>query len=232
MIAISSGLFFIVRCAYVILEPLLSTQVSLKKEWLRTLPPEDHVWISKALFTDSGRLKSQLQMWWYPPQPALVYSRPPATPNAFFHHRFFLWMPYRMWAVPFVCSQPGCERCQLSSCGLYKTVRRVIDQVDDYYMGTEYLECGKCHRKAPAWSLEILDQLDAAHRSHFPAVLSYHLALDKWIVAELRDRSLGNSSTRVHRRLEELHKTQYLEKMLQWVYVEMKCYMSTLKFKS
>ena len=99
--------------------------MALRKEWLKTLPAQDHVWVANGLFTESGRLKSQLQMWWHPAQLALVYSQPPAKPNVFFHHRFFLWMPYRMLAYPFVCSQPGCDRCQLSSCGLYKTVRRV-----------------------------------------------------------------------------------------------------------
>ncbi|RUS74336.1 hypothetical protein EGW08_017906 [Elysia chlorotica] len=132
----------------------------MRKEWLKTLPDEDHVWVSKALFTDSGKLKRDLRsMWYHPPQPAAVYSRPPgppATPSV-----FFLWMPYPIWGYlfyPFECSQPGCARRQLHSCGLYKTVRRVIDQVDDYYMGTEYLECGRCH-KSPGWSLELLDQL-------------------------------------------------------------------------
>ena len=165
---------------------------------------------------------SQLQMWWHPPQPAFVYSQPPATPNVFFHHRLFLWMPYRILAFPFLCSQPGCDRRQLSSCGLYKTVRRVIDQVDDYYMGMEYLECGKCHRKVPAWSQEILDQLDICNRLRFPAVLSYHLALDQRVVAELRDRSLDNSATRLYGKLSELHYHDYMERVLKWVYVKLK----------
>ncbi|KAK3731260.1 hypothetical protein RRG08_025803 [Elysia crispata] len=155
-------------------------------------------------------------MWWHPPQPAFVYSQPPATPNVFFHHRLFLWMPYRILAFPFLCSQPGCDRRQLSSCGLYKTVRRVIDQVDDYYMGMEYLECGKCHRKVPAWSQEILDQLDICNRLRFPAVLSYHLALDQRVVAELRDRSLDNSATRLYGKLSELHYHDYMERVLNY----------------
>ncbi|KAK3787958.1 hypothetical protein RRG08_008975 [Elysia crispata] len=141
---------------------------------------------ANALFTESGRLKNQLQMWWHPPQPALVYSQPPATPNVFFHRQFFLWMPYRMLAFPFLCCQPGCDWRQLS-CGHYKTApRRVIDQVDDYYMGTEYLEC---------------------------AVLSYHLALDRRVVSELRDRSLGNSDTTLYRKLSELHYHDYMERV-------------------
>ncbi|GFO37241.1 hypothetical protein PoB_006374600 [Plakobranchus ocellatus] len=92
---------------------------------------------------------------------------------------------------------PECRRQQLASCGLYKTVRRVIDLSVDYYMGAEYLECGKCHKKLPSWSMDILGQLDPAHRSSFPAVLTYHFALDKRVVAFLKDRSLGNSSTQL-----------------------------------
>ena len=83
----------------------------------------DHVWVANALFTESGRLKSQLQMWWHPPQPALVYSQPPATPNVFFHHRFFLWMPYRMLAYPFVCSQLRSRGRQVSLASVELTAK-------------------------------------------------------------------------------------------------------------
>ncbi|GFO32833.1 kelch-like protein 7 [Plakobranchus ocellatus] len=191
-----------------------STPVTLRKDWRKSLPAEDHLWVSKAIFQDSGRLKDQLQMWYYPPQPAAVYSQPPASANVFFTHRFFLWMPYRIWGTRFHCSKPECRRQQLASCGLYKTVRRVIDLSDDYYMGAEYLECGKCHKKLPSWSMDILGQLDPAHRSYFPAVLTYHLALDKRVVALLRDRSLGNSSTQLARKLQEIHTQDYLERKL------------------
>ena len=155
----------------------------LRKEWLKTLPAEDRVCEANVLFKHSGRLKSQLQV--YPPKPVLIYSQPLATSNVFFHHRFFLWMSYRMLAFPFMCSQPGCERRQLSSCGLYKTVRHFIDHVDYYYHGNR-----KCHMKVAARSREILDQLDPCNRRQFPGVLSYHLALDRRVVAELRHRSL------------------------------------------
>ena len=83
----------------------------------------------------------------YPPKPALFS-------NMFFHHRFSLWMPYHMLAFLFLCSQTGYERRQLST-----KLHCVSYQVDDYFMGTEYLACGKCHRKVPAWSLEILDKM-------------------------------------------------------------------------
>ncbi|KAK3726795.1 hypothetical protein RRG08_058447 [Elysia crispata] len=145
-----------------------------------------------------------------------ILCRPNPCLKLFLHDPtgFFLGMPYCMLAFPFLCSQRGCEQNQFSSCGLHKTVCWVIDQVDDYYMGTEYLECGKCIRKVAAWSWEILDQLDPCIRMHFPAVLSYHLALDRRFVAELHGRSLGNKSTKVYRKLKELHSTVYLERVL------------------
>ncbi|KAK3787956.1 hypothetical protein RRG08_008973 [Elysia crispata] len=188
-------------------------ETSLWKRAAEERVAENTASTANALFTESGRLKNQLQMWWHPPQPALVYSQSQATPNVFFHHQFFLWMPYRMLAFPFLCCQPGCDWRQLS-CGHYKTApRRVIDQVDDYYMGTEYLECGKCHRKVPAWSQEILDQLDICNPLRFPAVLSYHLALDRRVVAELRDGSLSNSDTTLYRKLSELYYHDYMERV-------------------
>ncbi|GFR95714.1 hypothetical protein ElyMa_000951600 [Elysia marginata] len=196
-----------------------ATKVPLRKEWFKTLPPEDHIWLSKSIFQESGKLKSQLQMWYHPPQIPLVFSQPPASPNLFFHHRFFLWMPYRMWNARFLCSQPGCEGQQLNSYGLYRTVRRIIDRVDDYYMGTEYLECGKCHKKSPAWNQAILRQLDPAQRLMFPAVLSYKLALDSSIVDEMRDRALGNTPTMLQRKLQEAHYKKYVATVIRspWV---------------
>ncbi|GFS07738.1 hypothetical protein ElyMa_006576100 [Elysia marginata] len=111
-----------------------TTKVLLPKEWFKTLPSEDHVWLSKSIFDEGGKLRSQLQMWYHPPQIPLVFSQPPVSPNLFFHHRSFLWMPYRMWNARFLCCQPGCEGQRLNSCGIYRAVRRVIDRVDDYYI--------------------------------------------------------------------------------------------------
>ncbi|GFR76584.1 hypothetical protein ElyMa_005803700 [Elysia marginata] len=79
-----------------------TTKALLPKEWFKTLPSEDHVWLSKSIFDEGGKLRSQLQMWYHPPQIPLVFSQPPVSPNLFFHHRFFLWMPYRMWNARFL----------------------------------------------------------------------------------------------------------------------------------
>ncbi|KAL6473039.1 hypothetical protein MHYP_G00192270 [Metynnis hypsauchen] len=40
-------------------------------------------------------------------------------------------------------------------------------------MATEYLECHRCRKKVAGWSLDILEQLDPAHRAMFPAILTY-----------------------------------------------------------
>ncbi|KAK3793331.1 hypothetical protein RRG08_040341 [Elysia crispata] len=49
-----------------------------------------------------------------------------------------------------------------------------------------------------------------SYQLFYPATL----AIDKRVVAELRNCSLGNSCTRVYRKLKELHSTGYLEKVL------------------
>ncbi|KAL6473026.1 hypothetical protein MHYP_G00192340 [Metynnis hypsauchen] len=61
----------------------------------------------------------------------------------------------------------------VSASGLYKTVRRVLDIDGWYFMATEYLECHRCRKKVAGWSLDILEQLDPAHRAMFPAILTY-----------------------------------------------------------
>ncbi|XP_058844962.1 uncharacterized protein LOC131697767 [Acipenser ruthenus] len=61
---------------------------------------------------------------------------------------------------------------------LYKTVRRVLS-IDDWYdMAMVYLECRWCKKKVAGWSGHVLNQLDPAHRSHFPAILTYRLSCD------------------------------------------------------
>ena len=108
----------------------------------------------------------------------------------FCHHRLFLWLPYSLHDFPLVCSQPGCNPNRLRSAGLFKTVRLVVDWVHDYYIGTEYLECGRCNKKVPGWSLDILSQLDKHQVEQFLAVVLYQLALDKTLLLKLRDRTM------------------------------------------
>lgn len=146
----------------------------LPRAWRQTLPEEQQEWVGRALFrrTASGQvvLTTDLRLWWYPPGPRPLYSQPPTSAHPFFQWPFFLWLSYRMWAYHLSCSACGGK---LAGAGLYKTVRRVLDSNGWYFMGTEYLECGSCHKKVAGWSQDILDQLHLAHRQAFPAVLTY-----------------------------------------------------------
>ncbi len=85
-------------------------QVLLPEGWKQMLPKEQHLWVSKALFSRDvcGKLKltEPLQLWWSPPGPQLLYSQLPPIPDPFFHSRLFLWMPCRMWAYRLPCTKP------------------------------------------------------------------------------------------------------------------------------
>lgn len=150
----------------------------LPSHWKDHLPPFQHEWIRNTLFkanprTGKPELVSQLKLWWYPPQPPLINTQPPASPDLFFCRPLFLWMPLKMWLFPLVCGRPNCGKHRLTAAGLYRTVRKVLD-IDGWYdLATEYLECKRCKKKYPAWSEDILGQLDMGHRSQFPALLTY-----------------------------------------------------------
>ncbi|XP_048840308.1 uncharacterized protein LOC125713327 [Brienomyrus brachyistius] len=152
--------------------------VPLPQAWKAQLPKEQHEWLSRALFrrNKDGRpvLIDSLQLWWHPPAPRPVFHQPPASP-APFTRPFFLWMPYRIWSFRLLCRQPNCHRTgqHLTSCSLYKTVRRVLDIDGWYFMATEYLECRLCKKKVVGWSRDVLEQLDPAHCAEFPAILTY-----------------------------------------------------------
>ena len=148
-------------------------QFPLPEGWKSTLPKAQHAWVSQALFTWDHRGKLVLkthQAWNYPPGPRELYHQPPASTEDFFQRPFFLWVPYRKWQCLISC--PVCTR-KMTGCGLYKTVRRVLDRDGWYFMGTEYLECHHCGKKLASWSMSILAQLDEGYRTDFPAVLKY-----------------------------------------------------------
>ncbi|XP_028302781.1 uncharacterized protein LOC114463434 [Gouania willdenowi] len=178
-----------------------------------------HAWLSRALFTrdSAGKaaLKSELQLWYHPPGPRHIYFQPPTSPEAFFQRPFFLWMPYRVWRCPIVC--PVCKH-KMTSCGIYKTVRRVLDRDGWYYMGTEYLECRSCGKKLASWCLSILGQLAQEYRSQFPAVLTYRLACDRRVLSQMSGRTLGNSATRLYTFLREEHTRAWMTRCVHYMH--------------
>ncbi|XP_077058226.1 uncharacterized protein LOC143720384 [Siphateles boraxobius] len=201
-----------------------ASEVVLPEAWKHSLPKEQHEWIGRSLFRRQGgraALTDNLQMWWYPPQPRLQYHQPPASPDVFFTWPLCLWMPYRMWSYKLICSSPDCRRSgrRLTSCGLYKTVRRVLNLHGWYFLATEYLECQRCHKKLAAWSYDVLDQLDPAHRRMFPAILTYRFSCDMHVAKLMRERSLGNSVSMLYHKLCEQHSEEWMERSLQYLSV-------------
>lgn len=69
-------------------------QLLLPESWRAVLNKEQQQWIGHTLFTRgrTGRsqLTTELRLWWYPPQPRLIYSQPPASPDPFFACPLFL----------------------------------------------------------------------------------------------------------------------------------------------
>ncbi|XP_049326002.1 uncharacterized protein LOC103025680 [Astyanax mexicanus] len=194
-----------------------------RASWKNHLPREQHEWLGRAMFKrdTAGRavLTDSLQMWWHPPPPRPVHHQPPSSPDSFFTRPFCLWMPYRMWAFKLLCVEPDCKRAgqRLTSCGLYKTVRKVLDLDSWYYMATEYLECRRCRKKVAAWSQDVLEQLDPAHRARFPAILTYRLSCDIKVVRLMRQRSLGNSVSMLYQQLREQHSEAWMTRTLQYL---------------
>ncbi|KAK7880493.1 hypothetical protein WMY93_032875 [Mugilogobius chulae] len=202
--------------------PVLPPPLELPSHWDEQLPPFQQDWIRKTLFkanpkTGKPELVAQLKLWWYPPQPPLIHTQPPSSPNAFFCRPLFLWMPLKMWSIPLVCVKPTCNSHKLTAAGIYRTVRRVLD-VDGWYdMATEYLECKGCKRRYPGWSEEILRQLDIGHRSQFPAILTYRYSCDYRVVRMMRERTQGNSVTQLYNKLNEEHSEAWTDRALQYL---------------
>ncbi|XP_061879476.1 uncharacterized protein LOC133631310 [Entelurus aequoreus] len=192
----------------------------LPKSWRQTLPEDQHDWVGRALFVrgPNGKavLKSRLQLWWHPPQKLPYYTQPPASSSVFFHSRFFLWCPYKLWVCKLEC--PKCKH-KLTGCGLYKTLRKVLDLSDWYYMATEYLECHACHKKYAAWASNIVMQLSTAKQAEFPAILTYKSSCDKKVIWQMQARTQGNSATRLRSHLVAEHSREWQTRALGYLEV-------------
>ncbi|KAK0156124.1 hypothetical protein N1851_000589 [Merluccius polli] len=193
--------------------PPVSDAAWLPTKLLKTIPPQDQKWISAALWKNQ-HLRTDLQLWYDPPEPSLIYHQVP-TPERFFNHRLLLWMPYHLWKVRLSC--PACGT-QLTSYGVHKRARHILD-VDRYYlMITETLWCSSagCKTTYLSSSKTILDQLGLAHRLEFRLILTRKFACDMRVIRFLRERALGNSPTRLVRQLRENHSEECLKRLCRY----------------
>ncbi|RXN39302.1 hypothetical protein ROHU_000313 [Labeo rohita] len=185
----------------------------LPSQFKRVLQPADWVWIAKCLYEPTGQLRQQIQTnWFYPP----MQPKPsPPEPGWYFRQRMFLWAPMRMWGIPLKC--PQCGR-KMHHSGIYPKVREVIDMDSRYYLvGGDYPRCSACKLPVCPWSQDVLSQLDVAHRTLFPAVLTTQLALDRKCVTFLRPRTSGNSSSYFQSAVEEVHSEEWARRTIQYL---------------
>ncbi|KAK0151887.1 hypothetical protein N1851_006746 [Merluccius polli] len=195
---------------------LTPDQFWLPAEMKKTIPQQDQRWIASTLWRNQ-RLRPDVQLWYEPPVPALIYNQAP-TPDRFFAHRLLVWMPYRLWKVRLSC--PKCGR-QLTGAGIHKRARQVLD-VDRYYlMVTETLRCNSpgCITNYLSSSKTVLDQLSLPLRGEFRLILTQKYACDIRVIRMLRERTLGNSSTRLAKQLRENHSEQWLQLVSRYVEV-------------
>ena len=90
--------------------------------------------------------------------------------------------------------------------------------LDGYYsLVTEYLECLKCKRKVISWSQAILNQLDVGYRRQFSIIITYNYACDMRVVRLLRQRSSGNSSSQLQKKLSEQHNEVWLQRVAHYL---------------
>ncbi|CAB4020973.1 Hypothetical predicted protein [Paramuricea clavata] len=197
-----------------------SSNVTLPDGWLSTLPKADHQWIAQALFKANARTgKAELdfgrvnKLWWYLPQPPLIASQPP-RPSKLFSQRLLLWMPRKLWGVKLHCPHPTCEKKELTGAGIDPRIRQVLD-IDN--LAAEYLECRACKKKVISWSPAIVRQLDPGHQLQFPVLITYQYACDVKVIRLLRQRSLGNSSTVLQKKMSEQHGEKWLQKSIQYL---------------
>ncbi|XP_063969451.1 uncharacterized protein LOC129281451 isoform X1 [Lytechinus pictus] len=194
-----------------------NTVYLLSDGWRQSLPYHDHEWVSNTFFKRSARGRAEFdmskitQLWFHPAEPMTFQGKPP-KPSPYFATRLFLWMPRKLWRVKLVCPREECYGQELTSAGVYPTVRPVLNVDGFYNLAGEYLECRRCKGKIISWSKPVLDQLDPCHRIQFQVVLTYRFACDMSIITMMRDRSRGNSPLQMLRKLRETHTVAWLRK--------------------
>ena len=116
----------------------------------------------------------------------------------------------------------SCGGGYLARCGYSRTVRHICDINGWYSMVIEVLQCNACrvaektgsHKlgRFLAWDAPIMAQLSPARQAFFPAVLTPKRGLDKTVLRLLRDRTEGNTLSKVWRQVRESLCEDYLSR--------------------
>ena len=187
-----------------------SERVLLPSGWKETLPKFDHAWISRTFFAcgkaGNARFKWHVvdKLFWRPPPKPTSRNQPPRM-NRYFARPLLLWFPRKFLKALLVCFNEECRQNELTSAGLYPRTRSILTMDSYYNLAAEYLECSQCKKKYISWSDCIIRQLDVSHQECFPALLTYRYGCDQKVVAFMRFRGVGNSSTHLQTVLANLH---------------------------
>ncbi|KAB5528392.1 hypothetical protein PHYPO_G00139700 [Pangasianodon hypophthalmus] len=84
-------------------------------------------------------------------------------------------------------------------------------------MVTETLRCTICRLNYISTSQTVLNQLDLPHWTLFGVILTYKYACDIRVIRLLRERTLGNSPTRLARQLKENHGEEWLHHLAHYM---------------
>lgn len=115
------------------------------------------------------------------------------------------------------------KNVHLYKSGYSHRVHHICDISGWYSMTTEVMCCGPCTKAARkkeggsvgcwwAWDPDIMSQLSEAHQASFPAVLTWKRSVDKCVVRLLRDRTEGNTMSKVRRQVQEYHVKDHLRR--------------------
>ncbi|KAJ7998816.1 hypothetical protein DPEC_G00208900 [Dallia pectoralis] len=95
--------------------------------------------------------------------------------------------------------------------GVHKRAHKLLD-IDRYYlMVTETLRCTVCCLNHLATSQTVLHQLGLPRQRKFRLILTPKHACDIRVIRMLRERTLGNSPTRLVKQLKENHSEEWLD---------------------
>ena len=136
---------------------IVDTSICLPVGWKQTLPKVDQLWVSRTLFKFKQNGWPELdmtkvnKMWWYPPQPSLTANNKPRV-DRYFAQPLLLWMPRKLWKIQLRCPNTDCDGEDLTSSGLHKRVRQVVDISGYYNLASECLVCRKCKGINISWS--------------------------------------------------------------------------------
>jgi len=112
------------------------------------------------------------------------------NPNTLYYPTVFVWLPHLLDLSPLRCKNVECQQknCVLTVKGWNDNpvARRVVALDDVYYVMTMHMQCGVhtggCGKSWNLYDPVVMEQLDPALSSAFPAFLTHQSGIDKTVM--------------------------------------------------